>query len=212
MPLTVASWWVCTANILFFWDASCSFWRWQSTRLPYIVTFCSANSVLCLVWIAKCFWDQKATLPVYHVVIGSCRMRGSHYVTWKKALTQSSCILMNLIPKERERVHRTQILFHSTKYMNVLHHVFRCVTSYTMVGYSDKTLIKRFQRVAAICSSWSDQCHWDAMATEIQAWYSPCVFCLKNTQINTGIISQKEPAGRQGVILLTYKYFGHQSH
>ena len=151
-----------------------------------INTLALHSYILFCQFIAKCFWDQKATLPVYHVVIGSCRMRGPHYVTWKEALTQSSCILMNLIPKERERVHRTQILFHSTKYMNVLHHVFRCVTWYTMVGYSANTLIKRFQKVAAICSSWSDQCHWDAMATEIQAWYSPCGFCLENKQINTG--------------------------
>jgi len=106
-----------------------------------------------------------------------CNMEGSTYAI---------LVYSNESNPKGERVHRTQILFHSTKYMNVLHHVFRCVTSYTMVGYSDKTLIKRFQRVAAICSSWSDQCHWDAMATEIQAWYSPCGFCLENKQINTG--------------------------
>jgi len=71
-----------------------------------INTLALHSYILFCQFIAKCFWDQKATLPVYHVVIGSCRMRGSHYVTWKEALTQSSCILMNLIPKsnrERER-------------------------------------------------------------------------------------------------------------
>jgi hypothetical protein len=63
-----------------------------------------------------------------------------------------------------------------------------------------------------ISLSRSNQCHCDAIATEIQSWYNPWDFWLQKLTMNTGYTFLKRNMLGDGGNILTNKYFGDQYH